>query len=74
MDFVDSLTEPCLALFRRFVPMFGPLDLSPLVAILDRASVGHLARATDRRLMLSGNAPLWLARPPRPPCAGPIRR
>lgn len=34
MDFVDSLTAPCLEFFRRFVPMLGPLDLSPLVAIL----------------------------------------
>ncbi len=34
MDFVDSLTAPVLDFFRRFVPMLGPLDLSPLVAIL----------------------------------------
>jgi len=34
MDFVDSLTTPVLEFFRRFVPMLGPLDLSPLVAIL----------------------------------------
>ena len=34
MDFVDSLTAPVLTFFRRWVPMLGPLDLSPLVVIL----------------------------------------
>lgn len=28
------ITEPYLGMFRRFIPPFGPLDLSPIVAIL----------------------------------------
>ena len=31
-DFLNSVVEPYLRLFRRFLPMFGPLDLSPMVA------------------------------------------
>jgi uncharacterized protein YggT (Ycf19 family) len=26
--------EPYLRIFRRFVPQFGPIDLSPMVAVL----------------------------------------
>lgn len=33
-DFLDDTTGPYLRLFRRFVPSFGPLDLSPMVGIL----------------------------------------
>jgi uncharacterized protein YggT (Ycf19 family) len=32
--FLYDVCEPYLRLFRRFVPMAGPLDLSPIVAIL----------------------------------------
>jgi YggT family protein len=32
--FLYDVCEPYLRLFRRFMPMFGPLDLSPIVAIL----------------------------------------
>jgi YggT family protein len=32
--FLFDVCEPYLRLFRRFVPMAGPLDLSPIVAIL----------------------------------------
>lgn len=30
--FIYEVTEPYLALFRRFIPPAGPLDLSPIVA------------------------------------------
>ena len=33
-DFLREVCEPYLRIFRRFVPPFGPLDLSPIVAIL----------------------------------------
>ena len=33
-DFLRDVTEPYLRLFRKFVPMIGPLDLSPLVALI----------------------------------------
>jgi len=34
MDFLSETVEPYLNLFRRFIPPIGPLDLSPIVAIL----------------------------------------
>jgi YggT family protein len=30
--FLREVVEPYLRIFRRFLPMFGPLDLSPMVA------------------------------------------
>jgi YggT family protein len=32
--FLYDVSEPYLRLFRRFLPSFGPLDLSPMVAII----------------------------------------
>ena len=32
-NFVDETVTPYLRLFRRILPMAGPLDLSPMVAI-----------------------------------------
>jgi YggT family protein len=34
IGFVRDVSEPFLRLFRRIIPAFGPLDLSPIVAIL----------------------------------------
>lgn len=31
-EFLSSIVEPYLRIFRRFLPMFGPLDLSPMIA------------------------------------------
>jgi YggT family protein len=33
-DFLRDVCEPYLRIFRRILPSFGPLDLSPVVAIL----------------------------------------
>jgi uncharacterized protein YggT (Ycf19 family) len=33
-SFLDDTAGPYVGLFRRFVPMVGPLDLSPLVALI----------------------------------------
>jgi YggT family protein len=33
-DFLRDVCEPYLRLFRRVLPPLGPLDLSPIVAIL----------------------------------------
>jgi YggT family protein len=33
-DFLTRVTDPILAPIRRFLPIFGNVDLSPLVAIL----------------------------------------
>jgi YggT family protein len=32
-DFLRDVCEPYLRLFRRILPSFGPLDLSPVVAV-----------------------------------------
>ena len=32
VEFLRQVVEPYLRIFRRFLPTFGPLDLSPLVA------------------------------------------
>jgi YggT family protein len=32
--FLYDVSEPYLRLFRRFLPSFGPLDLSPWVAVI----------------------------------------
>jgi uncharacterized protein YggT (Ycf19 family) len=34
IGFLRDVTEPFLGLFRRFIPPIGPIDISPLVAIL----------------------------------------
>ena len=31
--FLYDICEPYLRIFRRFLPSFGPLDLSPIIAI-----------------------------------------
>jgi YggT family protein len=32
--FVDETVSPYVRVFRRFLPMFGPLDLSPMFALI----------------------------------------
>ena len=33
MSFLRDVSEPCLRVFRRLLPSFGGIDLSPMVAI-----------------------------------------
>ncbi len=33
-EFLEQTVGPFLRLFRRFIPMVGPLDLSPMVGII----------------------------------------
>lgn len=40
--FLRDVVEPYLAFFRRFIPPLGPLDLSPIVAIILLQVVGGL--------------------------------
>jgi YggT family protein len=42
LDFLRDVTEPYLALFRRFIPAFGPLDLSPMIATIVLWVVGSI--------------------------------
>ena len=32
--FLDDTVSPYVGIFRRFLPMLGPLDLSPMAAII----------------------------------------
>jgi YggT family protein len=32
--FLDDTVSPYVGVFRRYLPMFGPLDLSPMFAII----------------------------------------
>jgi YggT family protein len=34
LGFLRDVCEPYLSLFRRFIPPIGPLDLSPMIAIV----------------------------------------
>lgn len=47
--FLDDVCEPYIRIFRRFLPSLGPLDLSPIVAIItlvvvQRVLVGAIER------------------------------
>lgn len=42
LGFLRDVTEPYLGLFRRFIPPIGPIDVSPIVAILVLQIVGFL--------------------------------
>ena len=41
--FLYDVAEPYLRLFRRLLPSFGPLDLSPIVAIIVLIIFGQVA-------------------------------
>jgi YggT family protein len=34
LDFVNQVTLPYISVFRRVLPPIGPLDLSPIVAVI----------------------------------------
>ena len=40
--FVSEVTDPYLGVFRRFIPPLGPIDLSPILAILTLTIVGRI--------------------------------
>lgn len=42
LTFLREVCDPFLRIFRRFVPMIGPLDLSPIVAIFALRIVGGI--------------------------------
>ncbi len=41
--FLYDVSDPYLRLFRRFLPSFGPLDLSPMIAIIVLIILGQVA-------------------------------
>ena len=42
LGFLRDVSEPYLSIFRRFIPPIGPIDISPIVAILVLRIVGGL--------------------------------
>jgi uncharacterized protein YggT (Ycf19 family) len=42
LGFLRDTVEPYLSIFRRFIPPIGPLDISPIVAILALRIVGSI--------------------------------
>jgi YggT family protein len=43
LGFLRDVCEPYLAIFRRFIPALGPLDLSPVIGIVLLQVVGGIA-------------------------------
>ena len=41
--FIEESTDPFLNMFRAWVPRIGPLDISPIIAILAVSLLGGLA-------------------------------
>ena len=48
--FLYDVCEPYLRLFRRILPTFGPLDLSPLVAVVVLVILGRVINTLLGRL------------------------
>src|SRR6476469_11214800 len=44
LGFLRDVCEPFLSIFRRFIPAIGPLDLSPVVAIVVLTFVGRVVQ------------------------------
>ena len=49
-DVVDGLTAPYLRVFRRFVPPFGGLDVSPMLALIALQFAGGAAATAVGRI------------------------
>ena len=48
--FLHDVVEPYLRVWRRFIPMIGPLDLSPMLAILGLIVLREVLDALLNRL------------------------
>ncbi len=49
--FLYDVCDPYLRLFRRFVPAFGPLDLSPMVAVITLIVLQQILDAVIQALL-----------------------
>ena len=49
--FLYETCDPYLRLFRRFVPSIGPLDISPIVAMIALVILGRVVNALVQRLL-----------------------
>jgi len=50
-QFLYDVCEPYLRLFRRFIPPLGPLDLSPIVAVLSLYILERVVNMLIERLL-----------------------
>lgn len=48
LDFLRDVSEPLLRPFRKIIPSFGPLDFSPIVALLALNLIGGILVAVVR--------------------------
>ncbi len=53
-DFLNRLTEPFLSLIRRFIPYFGNIDISPIIAILLLEALQFVLTDIYSRMVLAG--------------------
>lgn len=51
LRFLDDVCEPYLRLFRRVLPSFGPIDISPIVAVFSLVIVQRLLNGLIGRLL-----------------------
>ena len=42
LTFLRDVAEPYLRIFRRFIPPIGPIDISPIIAIIVLQIVGNI--------------------------------
>ena len=49
--FLYDVCDPYLRLFRRFVPPFGPLDLSPMIAVISLIVLQQILDALIQALL-----------------------
>jgi len=49
--FLDDICEPYIRIFRRILPTLGPLDLSPIVAVITLVIVQRALDALIGRLL-----------------------
>lgn len=49
--FLDDVCEPYIRIFRRLLPSLGPLDLSPIVAVITLVVVQRLLDGLIGRLL-----------------------
>ena len=48
LGFLRDVCEPYLRIFRRFIPMIGPLDISPIVALIVLSLAGSIVEGLIR--------------------------
>jgi YggT family protein len=48
--FLFDVCEPYLRIFRRLLPAFGPLDLSPIIAVLSLFIINRIIQTVLERL------------------------